>query len=88
MEEIGIRQLGDRPHNHDLLFFEADPLYRISKRAKGGRYFLYRELKKRGIHGIKPGLTRFFKLSTYGVSRDELSRVLEAFEEIVQPARM
>ena len=83
MGELGIEQLGDVPHEHDLLFFEANPLYEISKVAKGGRYFLYRELKKRGIHGIKPGLTRFFKVSTFGVDREDLKRVLEAFSEIL-----
>ena len=83
MEELGIVQLGERPHNHDLLFFQSDRLFEISKRARGGRFFLYRELKQRGIHGIKPGLTRFFKLSTFGNTREDLSRVVEAFEEIL-----
>lgn len=82
MEKLGIVQLGQKPHRHDLLFFQADSLYRMSQTAKGGRYFLYRELKKRGIHGIKPGLTRQFKLSTYLVSREDLEGVLGAFGEI------
>jgi Sep-tRNA:Cys-tRNA synthetase len=84
MEEMGIEQLGDKPHNHDLMFFESKKLYEISKRAKGGRYFLYKELKKRRIHGIKPGLTKYFKLSTYMVPRDELEVVLSAFNEILE----
>ncbi len=83
MEEIGILQLGERPHNHDLMFFESEILYNISKKAKGGRFFLYRELKKRRIHGIKPGLTRYFKLSTYGLKRDEIEYVINSFNEIV-----
>ncbi|MET1123690.1 MAG: O-phospho-L-seryl-tRNA:Cys-tRNA synthase [Archaeoglobaceae archaeon] len=83
MERLGILQLGDKPHNHDLMFFHAEPLYEISKRAKGGRFFLYRELTKRRIHGIKPGLTRFFKLSTYGLSWEEVDYVAGAFEEIL-----
>jgi len=84
MEEIGIKQLGEKPHNHDLLFFHAENLYNISKKVKGGRFFLYKELKTRKIHGIKPGLTRYFKLSTYGLNKDELEYVLNAFKEIVE----
>jgi len=83
MEELGILQLGQKPHNHDLLFFEAEPLFEMSKKAKDGRYFLYKELKARRIHGIKPGLTRHFKLSTYGVPREDLKLVIEAFSEII-----
>lgn len=84
MEEIGIIQLGEKPHNHDLMFFSSEKLYEISKRAKDGRFFLYKELKSRRIHGIKPGLTRQFKLSTYGLSRDEIEYVINAFREIIE----
>ncbi len=84
MEELGIVQLGQKPHNHDLLFLEAEPLFEISKKAKDGRYFLYKELKARRIHGIKPGLTKHFKLSTYGVSREDLKLVIEAFQDILR----
>ncbi len=84
MEELGIKQLGDRPHNHDLMFFHAENLYEISKRVKKGRFFLYRELKVKRIHGIKPGLTRYFKLSTYGLSYEEIDYVINAFAEILE----
>ena len=83
MEKLGIVQLGEKPHNHDLIFFESEKLYQISKKVKKGRYFLYKELKKRRIHGIKPGLTKHFKLSTYLVPEEDLVKVLEAFEEII-----
>ncbi|HID43808.1 MAG TPA: O-phospho-L-seryl-tRNA:Cys-tRNA synthase [Archaeoglobaceae archaeon] len=83
MNEIEIDQLGDKPHNHDLMFFESKRFYEISKKAKGGRFFLYRELKKRRIHGIKAGLTRHFKLSTYLVEKEDLKVVLDAFKEII-----
>jgi len=84
MEKLGIVQIGEKPHNHDLLFFESERLYEISKVAKGGRFFLYRELKSRGITGIKPGLTRYFKLSTYRLSEEEIEEVLRAFREIIE----
>jgi len=83
MEKLGIVLQGDRPHSHDLMFYKSEMLYEISKTAKKGRYFLYKELKKRSIFGIKPGLTRQFKLSSYQLTRDELNSVLSAFEEIV-----
>ena len=83
VEELGLIQIGQKPHNHDLMFFETPPFYEISKTAKKGRYFLYRELKKRNIHGIKGGLTKYFKLSTYQVGRDNLSYVIDSFEEII-----
>ncbi|MBO8181645.1 MAG: O-phospho-L-seryl-tRNA:Cys-tRNA synthase [Archaeoglobus sp.] len=83
MEELGMKLLGEKPHNHDLMFFEAENLYEISKKAKGGRFFLYRELKKRRIHGIKAGLTRHFKLSTYGVGEDDLEYIISSFKEII-----
>ena len=83
MEKMDLVQQGDRPHNHDLMFFLTEKLYDISQTAKGGRYFLYRALKDRGVCGIKPGLTRQFKLSTYGLSRQELEKVLKALSEII-----
>lgn len=82
LEGIGFNQIGDKPHNHDLMFFETPNLYELSKTAKDGRYFLYKELKARNIHGIKPGLTKFFKLSTYGVGKEDLSVVIDAFKDI------
>ncbi|MDI6897660.1 O-phospho-L-seryl-tRNA:Cys-tRNA synthase [Methanocella conradii] len=82
LENLGLRQMGDKPHNHDLMFFEAMPLYEISQ--KTDRYFLYREMKARSIHGIKPGLTKNFKISTFGVGREKLGIVADAFKEIIK----
>jgi len=83
MCSLGIELQGDRPHNHDLMFFKAENLYKISQTAKKGRYFLYKDLKDRGICGIKPGLTRQFKLSTYLLTEEEIEKVLNAFDDIV-----
>jgi Sep-tRNA:Cys-tRNA synthetase len=82
MESIGLMQLGDKPHCHDLMFFEGMPFYDISQ--KSDRYFLYREMKARGIHGIKPGLTKNFKLSTFGAGREKLGIAMDAFKEILK----
>jgi Sep-tRNA:Cys-tRNA synthetase len=84
MEKLGMKQQGEKPHNHDLMFFLAENLYQISQKAKKGRYFLYRDLMERGICGIKPGLTRQFKLSTFGLARAQLERVLQAFGEVIE----
>jgi Sep-tRNA:Cys-tRNA synthetase len=83
MEDLGIMLQGDNPHNHDLMFFKSENLYEISKTAKKGRYFLYKHLKKKNIFGIKAGLTRQFKLSTYLLSHEELRYVLDSFEEVI-----
>jgi len=83
MESLGIILQGVRPHNHDLMFFKSDVLYEISNTAKKGRYFLYRDLKKRNIFGIKPGLTKQFKLSTYLLSREDLQTVADSLEDII-----
>ncbi len=87
MEEMGFKLLGEKPHNHDLMHFESPQFYEISKKVKARGYFLYKELKKRKIHGIKPGRTKSFKVSTYMVSRDKLEIVLNAFKEILEKYR-
>ncbi|MCD6145226.1 MAG: O-phospho-L-seryl-tRNA:Cys-tRNA synthase [Methanosarcinales archaeon] len=83
MERLGMVQMGDKPHNHDLIFFESPVLYEISKYMKKGRFFLYKELKRRNIHGIKAGLTKYFKLSTYELPEDDLRYVIDAFDDII-----
>jgi Sep-tRNA:Cys-tRNA synthetase len=84
LESMGFIQRGQKPHSHDLMFFEAPRFYEISEKVKNGRYFLYRELKERNIHGIKSGLTRYFKLSTFGLGKEKMEAVTNAFEEILK----
>lgn len=84
MEKLGIKQLGEKPHHHDLMFFDSEILYNISKKHKKKGFFLYHELKKRGIIGIKPGLTRNFKLSTYQIPKEKLDYVVNSFEDIIK----
>ncbi len=87
MEElgkIGINQLGVKPTEHDVNFVESDVLYKISETHKKKNYYLYSELKKRGVVGIKAGLTKHFKLSTYGKTRAQVEHVARAFKEIVE----
>jgi len=84
MEKLGIIQLGEKPHNHDLMFFEAPGLFEASQTHKRGRFFLYDELQKNNIWGIKPGLTKQFKISTFSASKEELEKVLGVFKEILK----
>ncbi|AAM04162.1 TPA: O-phospho-L-seryl-tRNA:Cys-tRNA synthase [Methanosarcina acetivorans] len=84
LEDMGFIQRGQKPHSHDLMFFEAPGFYEISQKIKKGRYFLYKELKERNIHGIKSGLTKYFKLSTFGLGKEKLGVVADSFEEILK----
>jgi len=83
LEKLEFKQLGEKPHKHDLLHFEAPELYNISKRVRERGYFLYRELKERGIWGPQPGLTKSFKISTFAASREQLSFVVDSFKAIL-----
>ena len=85
MERIeGVRQLGQRPRRHDICDFEAEPFYQISLKHKRRGYFLYEELKQRGIVGIAPGKTKRFHVSVYGLSDEEVEEVARAFQEVAE----
>ncbi|WP_316560254.1 O-phospho-L-seryl-tRNA:Cys-tRNA synthase [Methanimicrococcus stummii] len=79
-----FKLFGQNPHNHDLMFFEAPGFFNISEKAKRGRYFLYDELKERKIHGIKVGLTKNFKISTYGLGAEKTNFVADSFIDILK----
>ena len=83
LEKLGFKQLGQKPHSHDLLHFHAPVLYEISKRVRERGYFLYKELKERGIWGPQPGLARSFKLSTFAADREQLGFVIDSFKAIL-----
>jgi Sep-tRNA:Cys-tRNA synthetase len=87
LENLGLKQLGEKPHRHDLLYFESPILYQISKRVRQRGYFFYRELKKRGIWGPQPGLTRYFKVSTFAANREQLDFVVGSLKQILQEYR-
>lgn len=84
LESLGLTQLGTKPTSHDVNFIESDVLYEISKTHKRKNFYLYNELKKRGVIGIKAGLTKHFKLSTYGKSQKQLEHVAWAFKDIIE----
>jgi len=84
LEEVGIEKLGVRPVEHDVNFFESEILYKISETHKKKNFYLYNELKERGVIGIKAGLTRNFKFSTYGKTREQIEHLAWAFRDIVE----
>jgi Sep-tRNA:Cys-tRNA synthetase len=84
LENLGMKQLGEKPHKHDLMSFESPLFYEISKTRRERGYFLYKELRKREIWGIKPGQTKEFKASTFAASRKELRVAIDAFREIIE----
>lgn len=88
MEEIeGITQVGIRPKEHDLTRFETPIFDEIAEKHPRRGFFLYEELKKRNIVGIKRGQTKWFKCSTYGFSQEQVDFIANSFEEIVNKYR-
>ncbi len=83
LEKLGFTQLGEKPHKHDLLHFDTPVLYEISKQVRERGYFLYKELKERGIWGLQPGMTKSFKLSTFAADREQLGLVIDSFKAIL-----
>ena len=85
LEKIeGTKQLGVKPKNHTLIHIESKGFYKVSMKHKRKGFFLYDELKKRKIVGIQPGLTKHFKLNTYGLNWEQIKYVAESFKEIAE----
>lgn len=85
MERIeGTRQLGVRPKQHTLIHIESLGFHKISEGHKRRGFFLYDELRKRKIVGIQAGLTKHFKLNTYGLTWNQIKYVGQAFHDIAQ----
>jgi Sep-tRNA:Cys-tRNA synthetase len=83
MENLGdIMLLGERPHRHHLLHFETPLFWEISKTHRRKGFFLAEEMIKRGIVGLHKGLSKHIKLSVYGLTNDEINRVISSFEEV------
>ena len=84
MEKIeGVTQLGIKPTEHDLVRFETPVFDKIAEKHPRRGFFLYEELKKRYIVGIKRGQTKWFKCSVYGFSQEQKDYIGESFVEIV-----
>ncbi|MGQ9759150.1 MAG: O-phospho-L-seryl-tRNA:Cys-tRNA synthase [Candidatus Methanomethylicaceae archaeon] len=85
LEKIeGVKQLGVRPKMHTLTHMETEGFYKVSLNHKRKGYFLYDELRDRGIVGIQPGLTKHFKLNTYGLTWEQIKYVRDVFFDIAE----
>ena len=85
LEQIeGNKQLGTRPKQHTLTHIESLGFYKVSESHKRRGYFLYDELRERKIVGIQAGLTKHFKLNTYGLTWDQVKYVAQAFQNIAR----
>jgi len=78
----GISQIGVKPKEHDLVRFETPIFDEIAKNHPRRGFFLYEELKKRNIVGIKRGQTKWFKCSVYGFSTEQKEYIGESFVDI------
>ncbi len=83
LEKLGFKQLGEKPHRHDVMAFETPMFYDISKRVRDRGYFLYKELKARGIWGLQPGMTKVVKVSTFAANEEQLGLVVDSFRAIL-----
>jgi Sep-tRNA:Cys-tRNA synthetase len=84
MEKIeGVTQVGVKPTEHDLVRFETPIFDKIAEKHPRRGFFLYEELKKRNIVGIKRGQTKWFKCSVYGFSQEQVDYIGDSFAEIV-----
>lgn len=89
LEKIeGIKALGKQPKNHTLIQFESDGFHQIAQQYKQKGYFLYNELKKRGIVGLHIGMTKHFKINVFGLTWDQVKYVATAFQEIAKEHKL
>jgi Sep-tRNA:Cys-tRNA synthetase len=80
----GVKMLGIKPHEHTLMQFETPPLEAAAKDAPKKGFFLYNELKARGIVGIFPGMTKSIKLNTFGLTTAQVAHVGQSFIDIAK----
>lgn len=85
MEKLGeIVQLGVKPKEHDLVRFETPIFDDIARSHPRRGFFLYEELKKRRIVGIKRGQTRWFKCSVYSMTMEQIEYIINTFKDIIK----
>jgi len=89
LERIGrSKQLGVKPKQHTLICMEFPDFHEVSKKHKRRGYFLYEELRRRGVFGLQPGLTLHVKLNTYGLNWRQVRHVAGAFKDVAEKYRI
>lgn len=85
LEQLGgFKLIGEKPKNHDLIYLETPALDKIAQTHRKRGYFLASALKDKGIIGIRSGLSKAFKLSTYGLTWSQLKYVYNVFKNIAE----
>lgn len=89
MEEFlkidGNKVISEMPRKHTLVKVDTRGSYdKIAKDHDRRGYFLYDELKERGIVGIFAGATRKWKMNTYGLTWDQIEHLADSFKEIAE----
>lgn len=86
IEKIGkdTMQLGIKPKKHTLIHFEVLDFHWCSSKHKNRGFFVYEALKKRNIYGTQPGKSKDIKVNTFGLKKEEIEYVINAFYEIAK----
>lgn len=75
----------EMPRKHTMVKVDTRESFdKIAKKHDRRGYFLYDDLKERGIMGIFPGATRTWKMNTYGLTWNQIEYLEESFKEIAK----
>lgn len=81
----GNEILSEMPRRHTLVKVDTTGSFdMIAKEHDRRGYFLYDELKDRGIIGIFAGATRKWKMNSYGLTWAQIEHLAEAFKDIAR----
>jgi len=80
----GVKQLGIKPKEHTLTHFESPSFHDVAQHHKRKGFFIYDALKKKKIMGIHPGLSKSFKVNTFGLNFSQVKYVVDAFQKIAE----
>lgn len=81
----GNKILSETPRKHTLVKVDTTSTFdKIAENHDRRGYFLYDELKERGIRGIFAGATRRWKMNTYGLTWDQVEYLAESFKDIAK----
>jgi Sep-tRNA:Cys-tRNA synthetase len=80
----GFNLLGEKPKQHDLIYLETPVINKIAQSHRKRGYFFASALKDKGIIGIRPGLSKAFKLSTYGLTWSQVEYVYKVIKDVAK----
>lgn len=81
----GNKVMSEMPRKNTLVKVDTRESFdKIAKNHDRRGYFLYDELKERGIIGIFAGATRKWKMNPYGLTWDQIEHLSGAFKDIAR----